>query len=84
MKKMQGIASTRLRRVQIREVLHRHAGSIQSLAAELGITRNAISMWLSGRTKSKRVAEAAERRALALLDEEQLALLDEEQKAATA
>jgi predicted transcriptional regulator len=61
---------TKLRRVQIREILRRHEGSIGAVAKELEISIQMVSQWLAGRSKSKRVAEAAERRALALLEEE--------------
>jgi DNA-binding transcriptional regulator YiaG len=67
---MQATSATKLRRVQIREILQRHEGSIGAVARDLNITIQAVSMWLGGRSKSKRVAEAAERKALALLDQE--------------
>jgi len=61
---------TKLRRVQIREILRRHEGSIGAVATDLGITIQTVSKWLAGQTTSKRVSEAAERRALALLEQE--------------
>lgn len=66
-------ASPALRRVQIRDILQRHNGSIKSIANDLGITSQAVSLWLAGRSTSKRVAEASERKALALLEEERKA-----------
>lgn len=67
---MQDVVKPKLRRVEIREILRRHEGSIGAVARELGITISSVSMWLYGRSKSSRVAAAAERRALALLEEE--------------
>jgi DNA-binding transcriptional regulator YiaG len=66
----QETTAIKLRRTQIREILRRHEGSIGAVAKDLGITIQTVSKWLAGGTKSKRVAEAAERRALALLEEE--------------
>jgi hypothetical protein len=65
-----------LRRVQVREILHRHRGSINEIAAAIGTTSSAVGMWLGGRTKSKRVAEAATRKAKQLLEQERTAAED--------
>lgn len=59
-----------LTRVQVREVLRRHRGSILEIAADLGITHVTISQWLKGKTTSRRVAEAATKKALDLLASE--------------
>lgn len=58
-----------LERAEIREIFRRHQNTITDLAGELGLRTQTISGWLSGRP-SKRVAEAAQTRALALLAQE--------------
>ena len=57
-----------LRRVQVREILHRHHGSVKDVAQRLGLTHASVGMWLGGRSKSKRVAAAATAKALELLE----------------
>lgn len=56
-----------LRRVQIREVLLRHTGSIARIAESLGVTSVTVSMVMRGKMTSKRVYAAAEAKALELL-----------------
>lgn len=63
-------APTKLRRVQIREIMKRHKGCIQDLAAEIKVTPPMISLWLAGRTKSKAVEQACRKRAEELLEQE--------------
>lgn len=60
-----------LRRTEIREVLSRHPGCKGRIAAALGIAPQNISKWLKGQTTSKRIADAAQRMAQELLDQEQ-------------
>ena len=60
-----------LTRVQVREVLRRHRGAIKEVADELGIKHPTVHQWLKGKTTSARVAEAATRKALHLLEKEQ-------------
>lgn len=59
-----------MRRTEIRKVFRRHKGSVSRLAEQLGVTHSAVSIWLAGRSKSARIAAAAEQRALELLDAE--------------
>lgn len=56
-----------LSRGELRRLFKRHHGSITALALELGVTQPMVSYWLRGRTKSARVAEAAQRRGLELM-----------------
>lgn len=60
----------KLRRVEIREILKRHVGSIGELAGHLRITSQSVSMWLRGKGTSQRIADAAEKKALELLQTE--------------
>jgi len=71
---------TTLRRVEVREILQRHKGSIKEVAESLGVNHASVSMWLGGRTKSKRVAEAATLKALQLQEQERTAAANEELK----
>lgn len=66
----QQTATPGMRRTEIRKVFRRHKGAVARLAEQLGVTHSAVSIWLSGRSKSARIAAAAERRALELLDAE--------------
>lgn len=61
----------KLRRVQIREILKRHPGSIGEVAERLGVSKPMISKWLYGSTTSRRVAEALHAKALDLLAQEE-------------
>lgn len=58
----------RLTRVEIRKTLKRHRGSVVSLAAELSIKPQTVSIWLKGRMTSKRIADAAQAKAISLLE----------------
>jgi len=60
-----------MRRVEIREVLKRHNGSISRIAEQLGITSVTVSMWARGKMTSKRIHKAAEAKARELLKLEQ-------------
>lgn len=62
--------STKLTRVQIRQVLDRHLGSKKAIAEELGLTSASISRWLKGQSVSRRVAAACLARAERLLEQE--------------
>jgi DNA-binding transcriptional regulator YdaS (Cro superfamily) len=55
-------------REKIRSILGRQFGSKTALARRLGVTPNAISVWLSGRTVSARIAAAAELAAKEILE----------------
>ncbi len=57
-------------RVQVRDVLRRHKGSVVAIARHLNITHVTVSLWLAGKVTSARVATAAEALALQLLDGE--------------
>lgn len=70
---MKELQQAELRRVEIREILKRHEGSITALANELGLKVPTVSGWLYGKTKSKRIADAAHEKALDLLKQERLA-----------
>lgn len=72
----QANAAPGMRRVEIRTVLNRNKGSKQRLASELGISASAVSIWLSGRSKSARVAAAAEKLASELLSNERESLVE--------
>jgi len=58
------------RRKAIHEVLLRHRGEIARIANSLGINKVNITQYLHGVGRSKRVADAVERRAAELLIEE--------------
>jgi len=60
-----------LRRTEIREILGRHKGSKSELAGSLGVSRQAVTLWLAGKTTSERIAEAAKRMAERLSKQEQ-------------
>jgi predicted transcriptional regulator len=66
----QANATPGMRRTEIRTVLGRHRGSKSRIATELGVSQAAISVWLSGRSKSKRIADAAGKLAVELLTAE--------------
>lgn len=59
-----------LKRTDIRKVLQRHTGSISQVARDLGISHVSVSLWLKGRSTSARIADAANSKALQLLDKE--------------
>jgi predicted transcriptional regulator len=59
-----------LRRVQIREVLQRHHGSLREIALNIAVTPTSVSQYLSGRMRSKRIEEACRAKALQLLEQE--------------
>lgn len=56
-----------LSREEIGEALSRHKGARARLAAELEVTRAAITLWCNGSSNSLRIAVAAERAARKLL-----------------
>jgi len=60
-----------LRRTEIRAILGRHRGSKGEIARQFGVRAQSVSTWLGGRTKSARIARAAEKKALELLEQEQ-------------
>jgi hypothetical protein len=59
-----------LSRQEIRDVLRRHEGAITTLAAELGVSTQAVSGWFRG-APSKRIGAACLAKAIALLGMEQ-------------
>ena len=59
-----------LTRKEIRGIFKRHRGAAFKLANELGIARNTVGLVLRGKGTSKRVMEAAHKRAMELLAEE--------------
>lgn len=63
--------SSTLRRTEIRRIFDRNRGAQADVAKTLGISHVSITQWLKGRMDSKRVAEAMQLKALALLAEEQ-------------
>ena len=63
-------AQDTLKRTEIRSVLDRHPGSKGQIAESLGIKSQNISKWLKGQTVSRRIAEAANSKALELLEQE--------------
>ena len=62
-----------LERREIRAVFRRHRGTAYRLAAEIGLSRTTVSQWLRGRITSRKVADAAQTRALELLRAEEAA-----------
>lgn len=52
-------ATPALRRVEIRTIFNRHRGARLRLAEKLKVTHSAISLWINGKSKSKRIAAAA-------------------------
>lgn len=66
----QANAMPALRRVEIRTVFRRNRGSIQRVAEQLGISHAGVSLWLAGKSRSARVAAAAEKLAVELLSAE--------------
>lgn len=62
-----------LKREEIAVILRRHRGSQQQIADELGIRGPNVNQWLDGRSTSARIAEAAQRKARALLELERQA-----------
>jgi DNA-binding transcriptional regulator YiaG len=59
-----------LRRPEIKAAFRRHPGSKAQLARELGIHRQNISDWMSGRGRSERVDRAIRQRAAELINQE--------------
>lgn len=59
-----------MRRTEIRTVLRRHKGSVVQIARDLGVSHASVSMFLAGRSKSARIAVAAEKLANELLTNE--------------
>jgi transposase-like protein len=62
--------STTLKRIEIKRVLKRHFGSVTELAKELQLKPQTISKWLKGTFDSARIAEAAQRKAIELMERE--------------
>lgn len=59
-----------LKRHEIRAVFRKNRGAAAALARELQVTDKTISAWLKGRMDSRRVAAAAQERAVQLLQGE--------------
>lgn len=59
-----------LRRTEIREILGRTKGAKIEIARDLGVSPQAVSSWLAGHSKSKRIADAAQSKAVELLASE--------------
>ncbi len=59
-----------LSRTEIKAVFRRHRGAKTKLAAELGIHRQNITLWMSNRSSSKRVEQAIRQRAAELINQE--------------
>lgn len=55
-----------LPRKEIRKIFHANHGAAHKLALELGVSRGTVSQVLRGKTTSKRILEAARRKALEL------------------
>lgn len=64
------LMATMTDRRKIRKLFRANRGSIVAIARELGVTSTSVSLWLSGRMKSARIAGACERFALALQNRE--------------
>jgi hypothetical protein len=62
--------TTTLRRVQIREILARHYGAKAEVARSLNINRARVTTWLKGRYPSQPLANALQKKALDLLEQE--------------
>ena len=60
-------------RAKIRKILRSRPGSISAIARELDppVSPQHVSIWLAGRTNSKRIEEAVTRKALEILEEEE-------------
>jgi len=73
-------STTNLTREEIGVILRRHRGSMAAIADSLypPIRQTGVSLWLTGKTTSARIAEAAERKARELLD------LEKQQQQATS
>lgn len=56
-------------RAKIARILRKNRGAIRDLAKDLEVSHAAVSLWLSGKTKSDRIAAAAELRARVLEEE---------------
>lgn len=67
---MTNIEDATLTRKQIREIFERNRGAQIEVARDLGIAHVNVSKWLRGKQTSARIAEAAHRKALQLLDQE--------------
>ena len=59
-----------LTREQIGQILRRHKGSQIAIADALGIRGSSVNTWLQGKSTSARIAEAAQKKALELLEVE--------------
>lgn len=59
-----------LRRTEVRTILFRHKGCIRAVATDLGVSTQAIYLWLKGRTTSEKIAKAVRATAAQLLDQE--------------
>jgi len=62
--------NTVLKRHEIRAVFRKNRGAAASLARELEIAETTMSAWLKGRFDSARIAVAAQRKAVQLLQEQ--------------
>lgn len=62
---------TTLRRVQIRDILRRHRGSIVAVAGEIGRSHVSVTRWLDGKITSANVEAACRAKALELLAQEE-------------
>lgn len=58
---------------EIRRILKRHPGTIAGIARDLNITISSVSMYLRGKGTSARIAEAAQTKALELIEKENAA-----------
>lgn len=63
-------ATPGLRRAEIRKIFDRNKGSKLRLSQELGCSHSAVSLVLTGRSKSARILAAAEKVAMSLLSAE--------------
>jgi predicted transcriptional regulator len=59
-----------LTREQIGRILRRHKGSQIAIADALGIRGSSVNTWLQGKSTSARIAEAAQKKAIELLEVE--------------
>lgn len=61
---------TNLNRSEIRKVFKRNIGSVARVSRTLGITHVTVSLWLKGKTTSRRVEAECRRVASELLEQE--------------
>lgn len=67
---MQGITQAGLTRTEIWQVLSRHYGKRAELARRLKVSNGAVTLYLNGKSASKRIERASGAMALRLLAEE--------------